>query len=265
MYGQADIMGPGGAGETVDDRGVLGQAAVSHLRQTRSREMWSRFDSIVIGPGSSRLSRGFFDTWEDFAAADQLLWFSGRDGGAGPAYTNQITERTDWAQDLYQTRIEFISPVGMSDLETEQVDGEITPLLFAHELPNALAMNVTLAESDNIAKAPASHFPAGFGNAYSSVSGAASPTVIAGVNGEPVVQNSWKWPEPITLASKSKLTVSASIDQPLRQLFAALPGPGFRNIPLADGGVHQLPNWYVIRISFDGPRYLQLRGARSSS
>lgn len=266
MYGQEMIpMGPGGGGNTEDDRGVLGAAAVANLRKTRSREQWTRFDSVIIGPGAARLSRGFFDSWVDFAAADQLQWFGSRDGGAGPSYTNQLTERADWAQDLYQTRMEFISPTGMSDLETDANDGDITPLLFSHELPNTMSMNVVLAESDNIARAPAVHFPAGFGPAYSVVSGAAAPTVIAGTNGEPSVRNSWIWPEPITLAAKAKLTVTAGIDQPLRQLFANLPGPGFRNIPIAGGGVHALPNWYIIRISFVGPRYLQLRGARSSA
>lgn len=257
MYGQET---PG-----ADDRGVMGPNAVAELRRTRSREQWSRFDSVIIGPGAARLSRGFFDNWVDFAAAEQLQWFSGRDTGAGNAYTNQLTERTDWAQDLYQTRIEFITPVGMADLETEANDGDVTPILFAHELPNALAMAVTLAESDNIAKAPASHFPAGFGPAYPVVSGAAAPTVIPGTNGEPSIGNSWKWPEPITLAAKAKLTVAGTIDQPYRQMFANLPGPGFRNIAIAGGGVFAMPNWYIIRVSFDGPRYLQLRGARSSA
>lgn len=258
MYGQ-DIQ------PEADDRGVVSRMGVAELRKTRSREQWSRFDSVIIGPGAARLSRGFFDNWDDFAAAESIQWFSGRDTGAGPAYTNQLTERTDWAQDLYQTRFEFITPPGMSDLETESVDGDITPILFAQELPNAMAIAVTLAESDNIAKAPASHFPAGFGTAYPVISGAAAPTVLGGSNGEPVVGNSWKWPEPITLAAKAKLTVTGTIDQPFRSLFANLPGPGFRNVPKRGGGFHQLPNWYIIRVSFDGPRYLQLRGARSSA
>jgi hypothetical protein len=256
MYGQMNEK---------DDRGILGKNAVANLRKTRSREQWSRFDSIIIGPGAANLSRGFFNNWVDFANADGLQWFSGRDTGAGPTATNQYTERADWAQDLYQTRIEFITPTGMADLETEANDGDITPLLFAHELPNSLAMSIILAESDNIAKAPASHFPAGLGPAYPVVSGAAAPTVIGGTNGEPSIGNSWKWPEPITLAAQSKLTVQGSIDQPLRQLFANLPGPGFRRVPTAGGSFYDLPNWYQIRVSFDGPRYLQLRGARSSA
>lgn len=258
MYGQVNEV-------EIDDRGVMGKNAVANMRRTRSREQWSRFDSVIIGPGAGDLTRGWFNSWAAFAAADQLAWFSGRDTGAGTAYTNQTTERTDWAQDLYQTRIEMIAPPGMSDLETESNDGDFTPIMFAQELPNALAMTVTLAESDNIAKAPASHFPAGFGTAYPVISGAASPTVLGGSNGEPVVSNSWKWPEPITLAAKAKLTVSATIDQPFRALLANLPGPGFRNVPIAGGLFQALPNWYIIRISFDGPRYLQLRGARSSA
>lgn len=258
MYGQT----PEG---TVDERGVVNAAGVQHLRGTRSREFWSRYDSIIIGQGAARLSRGFFNNWVDFAAADRLQWFSGRDTGAGPAYTNQVTERTDWAQDLYRTRIEFLTPPGLADIESDANDAQIMPLLFAHELPNSLAMSVVLAESDEIARAPASHFPAGFGPAYPVISGAAAPATLAGSNGEPSVNNSWVWPEPITLAAKAKLTVSASVDAPLRQAFANLPGPGTRLIPDGQGGFVELANWYIIRISFDGPRYLQIRGARSSA
>lgn len=248
-----------------DSRGVMPKAVVTRMRDKRSREQWTRYDSIVIGVGSSRLSRGFYESWADFANADRLLWFSGRDGGAGSAFTNQTTERTDWAQDLYQTRVEFVTPPGMGQLETEPTDAEIAPILFAQALPSSLALSVTLAESDEIARAPAVHFPSGLGNAFPVVSAAAAPTVIPGTNGEPHISNSWKWPEPITLAAKSKLTVSGLIDQPIRAALQNLPGPGFKRIPIGGGLFYDLPNWYVLRISFVGPRYLQLRGARSSS
>ena len=36
-------------------------------------------------------------------------------------------------------------------------------------------------------------------------------------------------------------------------------------VPDGAGGTVELPNWYIIRITMRGPRYLQLRGARSSA
>lgn len=248
-----------------DSRGVIEKTAAARIRQIRSAEMWDRYDSIVIGPGASDKSRGWFDTWEDFANADQLEWFSGRDTAAGPAYTNQNTERTDWAQDLYQTRIEFIAPPGLGDLETDVNDGQTLPILFTQQFPNQISIKVVLADSDEIARAPASHFPAGIGGAYPSVYGAAAPGAIGAPNGDPHISNAWKWPDPIMLAAKAKLTVRGSIDAPLRGLLAAMAGPGYKDMPDGKGGIKQMPNWYTIRISHWGPRYLQIRGARSSA
>lgn len=248
-----------------DNRGVIPPDAAAKIRAMRSAEMWDRYDSIVVGPTAALRSRGWFNSWIDFANADQLEWFSGRDTAAGPAYTNQNTERTDWAQDLYQTRIEFIAPPGLSDLETDVNDALTTPVLFTQQFPNLINIRVVLADSDEIMRAPASHYPAGLGPAYPFIAGAASPVALGASNGEPHVSNSFKWPDPVMLAAKAKLTVRGSIDAPLRALLQQMPGPGFKNVPIGGGNFAQVPNWYVIRISNWGPRYLQIRGARSSA
>jgi hypothetical protein len=132
-------------------------------------------------------------------------------------------------------------------------------------MANQLTLTTRLSESDEIAEAPASHYPSGYGVAYPSISAAAAPVTIAGTNGEPFVGNAWKWPEPLMLAAKSKITVTGAIDDPLKSALRTLPGPGFRRVPNGDGTYTEIPNYYVIRITFAGPRFLQLRGARSSS
>lgn len=248
-----------------DSRGVIPPGAAQNIRKMRSAEMWTRYDTIVIGDGAANRSRGWFNNWTDFANADQLEWFSGRDTAAGPAYTNQNTERTDWAQDLYQTRIEFITPPGLSDLETEANDALVTPALFTQMFPNLINIKVVLADSDEIMRAPAAFYPAGLGPAYGSVSAAGSPTTFGATNGEPHVSNNFPWPDPIMLAAKAKLTVRGSIDAPLRGLLAQMPGPGNKQVSIGGGAFATMPNWYGIRISFWGPRYLQIRGARSSA
>lgn len=257
MFGEQEVI--------ADGRGVIDKASAASIRDLRAAEMWDRYDSIVIGPGAALRSRGWFNNWVDFAGADQLEWFSGRDTAAGPAYTNQTTERTDWAQDLYQTRIEFLTPPGIGDLETDENDAQFTPLWFSTVFPNQISIRVVLAESDEIMRGPAAHFPAGLGGAYPLVAGAGAPTTVGSSNGEPHVSNAWKWPDPIMLAAKAKLTVRGSIDAPLRALLGAMAGPGNKLVPDGQGGFIEVPNWYVIRVSNWGPRYLQIRGARSSA
>lgn len=259
MYGQADIE------NQTDTRGVVAPSFAQQVRKARSAEQWERYDSIVIGEGARARDNGWFDSWAELAAASEIQFFSGRGGNVGHAYTNQNTERTDWAQDLYQTHIEFVAPPGNADLEEQPLDAGYFAQMFTQQLPDALDVRVTLAESDDIARAPARHFPAGFGTTSPFIDGAASPQVLAGNSGVASVSNAWKWPTPIMLAAKSKLTVSMRLNEPLLSALRNMPPPGAKRIELPDGTVIRVPNWYVIRVTFRGPRYLQLRGARSSA
>jgi hypothetical protein len=248
-----------------DGRGLVPPDVADLIRKTRVGEHWERYDSIVIGEGARALDPGWFDTWAQFAAAENLTWFSRRQPNVGASYQNQETERTDYAQDIHQTGIEWVCPVGMSDREELEVDGEVTPILFTQALPTMMGFRVILAEADEIAKAPANHFPSGYGNAGFFANGAAAPLVSGGTQGEPRVQNTWKWPEPLMLPAQGKLTCRGRVDNPLRQFLATLPGPGAKLIQDGAGNIVRLPNWYVIKVFHRGPRFLQLRGARSAA
>ena len=248
-----------------DKRGLLTPDEYNELLKTRVAEQWERIDSIVIGPGARDIDDGWFNTWAEFAAADELVWYSGRSSNVGKSLSNQQTERTDWAQDIHQSLIEFIAPTGLSDFESDPNDGFVTPQLFVQQLPQYMPFRVQLAEADDMTLSPGSHYPSGYGPSYVVQDGAAAPSTFAGVMGEPSITNGWKWPEPLRLAAKSKITVLARIDQPYRTFLSNLPGPGFKQIPDGQGGVVQLPTFYIIRCTQRGPRYLQLRGARSSA
>lgn len=252
---------------TTDGRNVIDKGDAKLVRHFRAQEQWERYDSVVVGQGASVQARGWFENWNTFAQAQNLQWFSGRDAGVGPSYTNQEGERTDWAQDIYQVTVQFIAPLGIADLETDPNDALNTQALFMM-LASNLHLRVILSESDEIASAPADHFPASFGQANVLANQQASPVFSVGTNGEAVVTNSWKFPEPIMLAAKSKITVRGTIDRPLANTFLNILGPGQKNIPTGRPAPNDFvlqPNWYVIRVTMRGPRYLQLRGARSSA
>lgn len=251
--------------ETTDSRGVIHQRTANELRKYRSAEEYQRYDSIVIGEGASKRDVGWFENFEDFANASEVQWFTGRASGVGASYSNQNTERTDWAQDLHMTSVEFVAPTGMAQYEEQPLDADFTPLFFTQMLPHYLGMRVVLSDSDEIAKAPASHFPGRYGTSYPLVSGAAAPTVYGGNNGSPDSRSGWRWPIPITLAAKARITVTARVDEPALEAMRSLPAPGAKLIPQSDGSLKRVPNWYTIKVTHSGPRYLQLRGGRSSS
>lgn len=255
----------------IDRRGLVTQSFAEKVRATRAAEQWERYDSIVIGGldangnGPRNLDDGWFNSWNQFSQATRFTFFSRRQEQVGFAFTNQPTERTDWAQDLFQMGVEFHAPVGMGDLESDANDETTVPMLFVNDLPNKSSFRVRLADADEIVMAPGSHFPSGYGVVDSFSSAAAAPTTYGGHQGNAHVSNTWKWPEPIMLAAQAKITVIGEVDNPLRDLLEGLPGPGSKLIPDGAGGQIQYPNWYIIRVFLRGPRYLQLRGARSAA
>ena len=117
---------------------------------------------------------------------------------------------------------------------------------------------------------PGIHLPAGVGTTGAGNAGAGVLNSIPGHTGTADNRNTWSWPEPLEVAAKSKIIVSARIDEPilawLRQLDSL---PAQKDIPIvgADGEIDNTVyrNWYRIRVWHRGPRYVQLRGARSAS
>lgn len=252
--------------DDVDTRGRVKSDAATLIRQLRVAEAWERYDGIAIGPGARDIDQNYFNTWSDLASADIITWFSSRAPGVGKSFTNQRTERTDWAQDFYQFGMEFYAPAGFADLETDQNDAQFFPLLFVKELAKRMSIRITIADTDEILVIPANRAPSGVGDASAFADGSAAPFMSPGVQGVPIMSNTWKFPVPIMLPAVGKITVEARIDNPLRnfyQQFTASPGSKRVFNPATQAFV-EMGNLYTIIAAFRGPRYLQFRGAREA-
>lgn len=250
--------------DLADDRGVVPPSEAEKIRRLRSAEMWERYDSIVVGEGAAALSRGWFNNWQDLAAAAELTLFGGREGNVGSAWTNQKTERTDYAQDLYVTKCEMVCPPMMEDFE-ENPNDIVMAQFWQQQAPDMASVEISLSDTDSIARAPLRHFPAGTAASGVTYSSTAAPTIWAGSNGTPHVGNAWLWPDKIMLAAKSRIGVTITLDTPIRQFLSNITGPGAKILPDGAGGTRRFPNWFALRFTFSGPRYVQLRGARSSA
>lgn len=279
-YGQDD-MSPDAIAEATSDkgpetkgpRGFVPQDLAAAIRRTRAAEQWERYDTIVVGPGATTLTRGWFESFATLSQADKLTWFSGREANIGDAYTNQRTERYDFAQDLYQFGAEFYAPTGFAEYE-RSTEAQFLVDLWTKELPQRLAFNVKIADVDNVLTIPGAHAPAGVGRTGAFSNDSPAPMFDGGTMGVPHISNSWKWPEPLMIPAKGLITVSARIDDPLRSFLREFTSyPGFKTVPVASapsGGTLSAvravnyPNWFMIRLFLRGPRYVQLRGARSA-
>lgn len=244
-----------------DSRGRVMNAA--DVRRLRNREQWERYDSIMVGPGASQVTKGWFNSFTEFARVSQIMWFQSRDSNVDLCYTNQRSERYDYAQDLYNFHLEFIASTFEAEFDSLGASAKAMQNIWCQELPKALGIEVLLADADIIAQGPATAFMAGRGNSGGYATDTGATLVHGGTNGVPNKENGWAFPEPIMIASHAKLTVRAQIGQPIKDLIQAMEGPGTSLYPNGQGGYVEKPNWYGVRATFRGPRYMQLRGARS--
>lgn len=246
------------------------------MQSARNREQWLRYDSIVIGPGAKDVSTGWFNSFADFANADNLTWFTAnRNGDVGLAYANISGTQEDFAQRVYQSGVEFIAPLGSANFDDAAIEGTgILQSMFVAELSKRMSFQFKVQDTDNVIIAPGIHLPGATGveGQQGVIQGALASN--AGHNGAARVENSWKWPDPLALPAKSKITVTAQISKPIKDFLLQLDNlPGSKSIPVpagtdADGNplveFATQRNWYVIRVWHRGPRYVQFRGTYSA-
>ena len=242
-------------------------------RGLRAEEQWLRYDSICIGPGAKEVSQSWFNSFAEFADADSLTWGDGsRTKQVGLSYCNQSGQSEDWAQRIYQSGVDFEAPPGILATESQSIDSGAMQEIFMRMLPEMMAFRVTMQDLDDVLIVPGGHLPSVSGVSGQSMNGAGFLIADAGQRGTGDMRNSWTWPEPLEVAAKSKLTVSARVDNPLVGALRGLVSvPGTKTLTVVDNLADppvvtqvQLRNWYRIRVWHRGPRFVQLRGARSA-
>lgn len=236
-------------------------------RGMRAEESWERVDTVVIGPNARDVDSGWFNTWEEFAKASKIVWGVER-RDAGDSFSNLSGPQEDFSQLIYQSGIDFIAPPGIGALDTQILD-TIMPEIFMRMLPESMAFQVQQANTDDVLNVPGSHLPGVAGVTGATLNGAGSLVLDAGQRGTADVRNSWQWVKPLQVPAKSKLQVIGRVDGEMRDFLLSLPiSPGQKNVPFLDSNNELsqavLRNWYRIRVWHRGPRFVQLRGARSA-
>ncbi len=238
----------------------------------RNEEQWERYDSVVIGPTAKDIDKGWFESWEQMVTADSVKFFVGARSSAGLDYTNLSGEDEDFAQLFYQFGVEFSCPVFDAEQSDQPFDLEFAKQ-WVTNIPRRMSVKLELAGVDNVLKIPANHAPSGYGATEMRTGGEASPVVSPGVSGVASYTNSWHWPRPIGIPKNGKVAVEMKLGQPWAAMLKNVSAPGNIDFtwlapPVAGAPpvprVVKMPAWFVIRCWFRGPRYVQLRGARSA-
>jgi hypothetical protein len=252
----------------------LDSQQLNAIRNVRDENHWSRYDSVVIGPGASQQAPGWFDTFAAFANTDEHIFFtSARTSSAGLPYVNTSGQSEDWRQDVYALRVEAFSTFGWEGADQNALDSGFLPLLWSTDVPRRSSGRLRLADTDDVLIQPVITTPGVVGPAGGDIGAAASTATLAPGQGIADQRAGWVFPRPLQVPAKGKITFAMKVGEPIRGFLAqltALPQrknvvvPGVAGPSLTSSQTVSVPNWYVIRVSLVGPRFLQLRGARSS-
>jgi len=236
----------------------------------RNKEVWTRYDSILIGPGARDEDRGWFNDWSQFAGTNKIKLFAAPRPNTDVAWCN-TSDREDWAQLVYMMNIEFIAPGGDLRRLSNAFDFDFASWWLT-EVPRSTYCEVQLVSADQILSIPANFAPAGHGTTEARIDGSASPSIGPGTVGTANVGQGYVWTTPLGIPRGKRISVNLEFEQRIfHPLLGLTNAPGFTDFATVDPAnplntiVRRIPNRFGIRVSLNGPRFAQLRGAYSQS
>lgn len=231
------------------------------LRRVRSAEFFLLYDTICIGPTARTRDEGWFNTFADFANADQVSWFTGRSSNVGLSFANGTFPTRDWAYFIDHVAVELIPPETARSYVEQGCEAQAVPMLFA-SVADGLAVTLEQNQADTRIQFPLRKAPAGGGPGPTVADALGIGLYGAPPNGAPMVTNMLHLPEPIKVPKNATVKLSGRVDSPLRELLLQYTTtPGYSNFPAEPPGTFaRRPNWYKIRITFFARRRLQVRG-----
>ncbi len=237
----------------------------------RSEELWERVDTYCVGFDAQRRSVSWDNNFLGMGSRDLITFFDGsRTKSVGKAHCNLSGATEDWGQEVYQSGIEFIAPIGQLSQVTNANDALFFPSFWTAELPHLMSVTIKLQDTDEVLLIPMSHMPGGTGVSGVVMDGAASAIVQPGSSGPGSLKMTFDWPKPLIIPSKKKMVMECTLDSPAKEFFLGLPDtvPGVATMVNNDALGQPIQTtrklWYRIRCWHRGPRRVQLRSAYSS-
>lgn len=243
----------------------VGPDLAQEIRETRVREPWEFYDTIIVGLGANAVDPGWFNTFAAFANAQQLQWFRSRAPSVPQAYCNRPFDRADYHFDIERIHAEFLTPSSFG-IVSYPPDQLVMPSKWARQLPNELAVSFKISDTDEILSVVAAHLPAGAGPFGGHIDNMPNPQTEPATNGQSVWGNGWCFEEPIMIPRGATFVARGFLAPQMQTYLALLPnGPGSDILP-GDNAAQLVfvPRWYGIRLRLVGARYVQLRGGRSA-
>lgn len=247
---------------------MVDQAVKNEVEDLRSEEQWLRYDTEMVGHNAKRVTASWSENLAEFANKDLLTFNDGtRTKTIGKSWCNQSGNTEDFAQEIYQSGVEFFCYVGNGRATQSAFDAVDLPTIWLSELPYCMNFSFKLQDTDEHLLVPGIHLPGLTGTNGTVVSDPGLPLVKAGHTGIASFRDGWNWPKPLQIPAKKKLVVEVLLDKPLKQFLQALDGnPSTATYIVNDGAnpgqTKEVTRdlWCGIRVWHRGPRRVQLRG-----
>lgn len=241
------------------------------IEGVRSEELWTRIDTFVVGIDAPRRSASWVPSFFDMAGLDTITFFDGsRTKNVGKSLCNISGATEDWAQEVYQSGIEFLAPGGDLSQVANANDATFFPTYWTSEVPHSMSVSIKLQDTDEVLLLPMSHMPGGTGPSGIVMDGMPSAKIGPGFSGPGSLMATWMWPQPLVIPAKKKMVMECTLDSPIREFFQGLPNnvPGLATIVNNNAAGQPIQTsrklWYRIRCWHRGPRRVQLRGAMTA-
>lgn len=246
-------------------------------------EAQTLYDSVLVSPNIDKwdFSDGWFTTFANLGAANDIPFFNVRNRNHGLPYNNQDTrDQTAYGMKIYSIGISFFAPqIATQVIENQTITfatEEIHSAIWEADLPRHVGAILRINQDERLkiqsCMAPPGYGP--FGGAMGhgepaqwSTDIADVPSVMKGATSQsmPELTNRWPFPIPLAVPRRAAISVELKFSEYARQLLQFMTGP--HSVPFlqdaGDGTYDYLLSNYAcfgIQVSMQVERMVQQRG-----
>ena len=233
-----------------------------------AEEAWAIYDTIQIRKDVT--GREGYATYNALGLVDEWPFMDQRKADIGIAYTNRDSnEGLEYVFHAYSLGVRFVAPLGKAEpyyKPDDEIIGPANPLahlIFSAMGPEHVGLVVRVMQDDKLIHT-VTLAPDGAGPGPVSGTGAgglSQAVVYANNNGEPVINNRWKWPVPISIPRGATFSIRLKPSSYFKRLLAAMPGPTGYTFSLDGTTEISVPAAALIRVDMIGKREVQQRNA----
>lgn len=238
------------------------QAAAAFANAT---EAWAIYDAAQIRSDIEQDKLGY-KSYQAMGALDEWPFFDQRKSDVGIAYTNRDSNETlEYVFHAYSLGVRFVPAPCLVEPPADGggADNHLVHQVLNQALLEHVGLIVRVQQDDKLIH-QATLAPDGAGPFGVSVGVAGGVAPFAGVgaycstNGEPLLANRWKWPDPVSIPRGATFSVRLRPSKYLKALMTAMPGPG--DYDFHNGTVKTtVPACALMRVDLIGKREVMQR------